>query len=31
MKALFSIAWRSAWNRRFTLALTVFSLSLIHI
>ncbi len=28
MKALFSIAWRSAWNRRFTLALTVFSIAL---
>lgn len=28
MKALFSIAWHSAWNRRFTLALTVFSIAL---
>jgi putative ABC transport system permease protein len=28
MSALFSIAWRSAWNRRFTLALTVFSIAL---
>ena len=28
MTALFSIAWRSAWNRRFTLALTVFSIAL---
>ncbi|QSI29662.1 FtsX-like permease family protein [Variovorax sp. RKNM96] len=28
MNALFSIAWRSAWNRRFTLALTVFSIAL---
>ncbi|MGJ7527764.1 ABC transporter permease [Variovorax sp. GB1P17] len=28
MRALFSIAWRSAWNRRFTLALTVFSIAL---
>ena len=28
MSALFSIAWRSAWNRRFTLALTVLSIAL---
>jgi putative ABC transport system permease protein len=28
MKALFGIAWRSAWNRRFTLALTVLSIAL---
>ena len=28
MKALFAIAWRSAWNRRFTLALTVLSIAL---
>jgi putative ABC transport system permease protein len=28
MTALFGIAWRSAWNRRFTLALTVFSIAL---
>ena len=28
MKALFSIAWKSAWNRRFTLALTVLSIAL---
>ncbi|WP_431123314.1 ABC transporter permease [Variovorax paradoxus] len=28
MRALFSIAWHSAWNRRFTLALTVFSIAL---
>lgn len=28
MTALFSIAWRSAWNRRFTLALTVMSIAL---
>ena len=28
MRALFSIAWHSAWNRRFTLALTVLSIAL---
>ena len=28
MTALFQIAWRSAWNRRFTLALTVLSIAL---
>lgn len=28
MSALFSIAWRSAWNRRFTLVLTVLSIAL---
>ena len=28
MSALFSIAWRSAWNRRFTLALTLLSIAL---
>ncbi|MDA7417167.1 ABC transporter permease [Xenophilus arseniciresistens] len=28
MSALWSIAWRSAWNRRFTLALTAFSIAL---
>ncbi|MFT4265789.1 MAG: ABC transporter permease [Xenophilus sp.] len=28
MKALLCIAWKSAWNRRFTLALTVFSIAL---
>lgn len=28
MTALFSIAWRSAWNRRFTLVLTVLSIAL---
>jgi putative ABC transport system permease protein len=28
MRALFSIAWHSAWNRRFTLTLTVFSIAL---
>ena len=28
MNALFSIAWKSAWNRRFTLALTVLSIAL---
>jgi putative ABC transport system permease protein len=28
MKALFGIAWQSAWNRRFTLALTVLSIAL---
>jgi len=28
MSALWSIAWRSAWNRRFTLALTVLSIAL---
>ena len=28
MNALFSLAWRSAWNRRFTLALTVLSIAL---
>lgn len=28
MKALWSIAWRSAWNRRFTLALTLLSIAL---
>lgn len=28
MTALFAIAWRSAWNRRFTLALTVLSIAL---
>ncbi|OUM03527.1 ABC transporter permease [Variovorax sp. JS1663] len=28
MKALFAIAWKSAWNRRFTLALTVLSIAL---
>lgn len=28
MTALLSIAWKSAWNRRFTLALTVFSIAL---
>jgi len=28
MSALFSIAWRSAWNRRFTLLLTVLSIAL---
>ncbi|VWX55740.1 putative ABC transport system permease protein [Burkholderiales bacterium 8X] len=28
MKPLFGIAWRSAWNRRFTLALTVLSIAL---
>ncbi|WP_304305899.1 ABC transporter permease [Pseudacidovorax intermedius] len=28
MKTLFAIAARSAWNRRFTLALTVFSIAL---
>lgn len=28
MNALFSIAWRSAWNRRFTLVLTVLSIAL---
>lgn len=28
MKALFGIAWRSAWNRRFTLTLTVLSIAL---
>ncbi|SEA89285.1 FtsX-like permease family protein [Variovorax sp. YR216] len=28
MRALFGIAWRSAWNRRFTLALTVLSIAL---
>lgn len=28
MNALFAIAWKSAWNRRFTLALTVLSIAL---
>ncbi|HEY4038667.1 MAG TPA: ABC transporter permease [Burkholderiaceae bacterium] len=28
MRALLSLAWRSAWNRRFVLSLTVFSVSL---
>ncbi|MBB1601618.1 FtsX-like permease family protein [Variovorax sp. UMC13] len=28
MSTLFSIAWRSAWNRRFTLLLTVLSIAL---
>ncbi|VTU34521.1 ABC transporter permease [Variovorax sp. PBL-E5] len=28
MRALLGIAWRSAWNRRFTLALTVLSIAL---
>src|ERR1700754_4242118 len=28
MTALLAIAWRSAWNRRFTLALTVLSIAL---
>lgn len=28
MTALFGIAWRSAWNRRFTLALTMLSIAL---
>lgn len=28
MSALLSIAWRSAWNRRFTLALTLLSIAL---
>lgn len=28
MSALWSIAWRSAWNRRFTLALTALSIAL---
>ncbi|MDR6859216.1 FtsX-like permease family protein [Variovorax guangxiensis] len=28
MKALFAISWKSAWNRRFTLALTVLSIAL---
>lgn len=28
MSALLGIAWRSAWNRRFTLALTVLSIAL---
>lgn len=28
MTALLSIAWRSAWNRRFTLALTLLSIAL---
>lgn len=28
MRALFGIAWRSAWNRRFTLALTLLSIAL---
>ncbi len=28
MTALFGIAWRSAWNRRFTLALTLLSIAL---
>jgi putative ABC transport system permease protein len=28
MSALFAIAWRSAWNRRFTLLLTVLSIAL---
>lgn len=28
MSALFGIAWRSAWNRRFTLALTLLSIAL---
>ena len=28
MSALFAIAWRSAWNRRFTLVLTVLSIAL---
>ena len=28
MNALWSIAWRSAWNRRFTLLLTVLSIAL---
>ncbi|MEJ8854096.1 FtsX-like permease family protein [Variovorax robiniae] len=28
MSTLFSIAWRSAWNRRFTLALTLLSIAL---
>jgi putative ABC transport system permease protein len=28
MSALWGIAWRSAWNRRFTLALTVLSIAL---
>lgn len=28
MSVLFGIAWKSAWNRRFTLALTVFSIAL---
>ncbi|RZL95107.1 MAG: ABC transporter permease [Variovorax sp.] len=28
MTALFAIAWRSAWNRRFTLALTLLSIAL---
>ncbi len=28
MKALVGIAWKSAWNRRFTLALTVLSIAL---
>jgi putative ABC transport system permease protein len=28
MKALLGIAWKSAWNRRFTLALTVLSIAL---
>jgi putative ABC transport system permease protein len=28
VRALFGIAWRSAWNRRFTLTLTVLSIAL---
>lgn len=28
MKALFRLAWLSAWNRRFTLSLTIFSIAL---
>ena len=28
MNALFRLAWQSAWNRRFTLALTMFSIAL---
>ncbi|RRD44470.1 ABC transporter permease [Comamonadaceae bacterium OH3737_COT-264] len=28
MIALFRLAWQSAWNRRFTLALTIFSIAL---
>ncbi|MDO4724238.1 MAG: ABC transporter permease [Comamonadaceae bacterium] len=28
MHALFRLAWQSAWNRRFTLALTMFSIAL---
>ena len=28
MRTLITIAWKSAWNRRFTLALTVLSIAL---